>query len=248
MKSYVTHLTKYKARVHSLNRHQIFLHPSCIDEVVMVELVDMSTLYISLKPHYDEAGEGGFSYRVSGTQEWQFQKTRDFLAWVRTRLGLPADLEVTDGMRLPFGKYKAALAQDIVARDPAYCEWLLTESYLADSKKESLAQLLEKAGHEVPDYAPAVVYSYHQVSALIKTASEWAKLKFVEEETRVLVDDISRNVHQYYQLTQPCYQRLLNAVRPAKRGGKIKLSYTQLEACASLEVQEFKDRLKLLIS
>jgi hypothetical protein len=157
-------------------------------------------------------------------------------------------MEATDEMRLPFGKYKAALAQDIVARDPAYCEWLLTESYLADSKKVYLAQLLEEAGHEVPDYTPAVVYSYHQVSALIKAASEWAKIRFVEEEMRVLVDDISRQSHQYYQLVHPCYERLLNAVRPAKRGGKAKLRYTQPEACAALEVHELKAKLQLLIS
>nr|GFC88443.1 hypothetical protein [Tanacetum cinerariifolium] len=231
-----------------LNRHQIFLHPSCIDEVAMVELADASALYLSLKPHYDEAGEDGFSYRVSGTQEWQFQKTKEFLAWLRTRLGLPADLAATDEMRLPFGKYKAAFAQDIVMRDPVYCAWLLTDSYLADNKKKYLAQLLEETGHKVPDYAPAVVYSYHQVSAFIKAASEWTKVKFVEEETRVLVYDISRNAYQHYQLAQPCYKRLLEAVRPTKRGGKIKLRYTQPEACAALEVQEFKDKLQLLIS
>ncbi len=248
MKLYVTTRTKYKARVQMLNRHQIPFKPSPIDEVVLVELADASTLYVSLKPHYDEIGYGGFISRFSATEKWQFRKNQEFLAWLRARLDLPAQLEETEAMRLPFGKYRGALAQDIITRDLAYIEWLLTDSFLADCKKDYLTQLLEEAGYDAPNYSPAEVYSYRQLSELIQTAGVHAKIKFIADEMRLLLEDSSKSFYQYYQLAQPCYDRLLNAVRPARRSGKAKLQYTQPEACTALEVHERKIKLQALLS
>lgn len=248
MKKYVTFRTKYKTRVHLLNKHQIPFTPSQIDEVVTVELTDSSTLYVSLKPHYNDQRECGFIYRLYTTEDWTFTKNEDFLTWLRSRLGLPQQLEETDELRLSFGKYRGTLAQDIVRRDPAYLDWMISKSFLADSKKDYLAHLLEEAGHDVSDYEPAEVFSYHQVSELIKVASAGAKVKFIEDETRVLVEDSYRNSYKYYQLDQSCYDRLLDAVRPTRRGGKPKLQYAHAEAIAALDVQGRKDKLKALVS
>lgn len=90
-------------------------------------------------------------------------------------LGAPQQLEVTTGVRLPFDKYKGALTQDVVKRDPAYLDWVVSKSFLADSKKGYLVQLLEEAGHDVSDYEPASFFTYHQLSKLIKAAATGAR-------------------------------------------------------------------------
>jgi uncharacterized protein (DUF3820 family) len=247
MKKQLTTRTKYKTRVQLLNTHQIPFEASYINEVVTVMLADSTTLYVSLKPHYNEAREVGFLHRLYASEEWTLTTNGDFLTWLRSRLELPQQLEDT-GVRLPFGKYKGALAQDVVKRDPAYLDWMVSKSFLADSKKDYLVQLLEEAGHDVTDYEPAQLFTYHQLSELIKAAGAGAKVKFIKDETRILLEDSYKNSYQYYQLDQLGYDRLLDAVRPARRGGKAKLLYTQLEASAALDVQERIKKIKLLVS
>ena len=98
------------------------------------------------------------------------------------------------------------------------------------------------------DYEPDQLFTYYQLSELIKAAGAGAKVKFVEDKTRILLEGFTKNTYLYYQLDQLGYDCLLDAVRPARRGGKAKLQYAQTEACAALDVQERKHKLKLLAS
>lgn len=79
MKKQLTTSTKYKGRIQLLNLHQIPFQASYIKEVVTVALADKTTLYVSLKPHYNEAREVGFLHRLYASEEWTFATNENFL-------------------------------------------------------------------------------------------------------------------------------------------------------------------------
>ena len=71
----------------------------------------------------------------------------------------------------------------------------------------------------------------------ISAAPLSSQIKFIAEDERILVEDPLHKIYCYHQPAPGVYEELLMRLRPAMRGGKAKLHYTQAEASAAAEAR-----------